>query len=600
VDFFADFENEFESDLHRASARMAGKGARQHGADDQARGGREETGGGVEVDNDSFIAFWHGDVAVENSRPWLIHGTMAEVGCGLLSGQWGTYKTFIAKDLAAAVMTGTPIFGSEIDRRGGVLFYAAESECEVAIRIQAAIENRWRDMTEPQFDPKRAPFAWLTTEKLPLCLLAPKNVEQLVKLARRVDAEMQARFSLPLTLIIVDTVVATAGYKKSGDENDPTIGTRVMTEGLAAIARQTRTFTLGIDHFGKDAETGTRGASSKEDNADTVLAALGTKDITGNVTNPRVVVRKVRGGVGGREYAFSTREVDMGVDPKDRKITTLVINWAKLQQEIKQNKQIDGWGKSDGMTTLRRCIMNVNFDLIDWDAIEDRTREVQFHPSWNRPADIIEAVAQQYREDPWETQRYRPEVWIEKDALLGVIEGVCTEWRVPHFACRGNNSETLQYQAGKRLERHLADGLTPLVLHLGDHDPNGLDMTRDNRERLALYSRHDVEVRRLALNMDQVERFAPPPNFAKETDSRYAAYVRQFGTTECWELDALNPTVVAELIRNEIERLVDHEAWNSALAEEVENRNTLTSASANWANVEKFLREEPPTPPPAA
>src|SRR5258708_24123033 len=54
--------------------------------------------------------------------------------------------------------------------------------------------------------------------------------------------------------------------------------------------------------------------------------------------------------------------------------------------------------------------------LIDWDAIEDRTREVQFHPSWNRPADIIEAVAQQYREDPWETQRYRPEVWIEKDA----------------------------------------------------------------------------------------------------------------------------------------------------------------------------------------
>ncbi len=228
--------------------------------------------------------------------------------------------------------------------------------------------------------------------------------------------------------------------------------------------------------------------------------------------------------------------------------------------------------------------------LIDWSAIEDRTREVQTHPSWDGAADIIEAVARQYREDPWRDQRYRPEVWIEKDALLGVIEGVCQQWRVPYFACRGNNSETLQYQAGKRFERHLADGLIPLVLHLGDHDPNGLDMTRDNRDRLAMFARDDVEVRRLALNMDQVEQYAPPPNFAKETDSRYAAYVRQFGTTECWELDALNPTVIADLIGQEIEALVDHAAWNAAMAEEDGNRGTLAMASANWGMVENMLR----------
>src|SRR5260370_37088958 len=166
--------------------------------------------------------------------------------------------------------------------------------------------------------------------------------------------------------------------------------------------------------------------------------------------------------------------------------------------------------------------------LIDWDAIEDRTREVHAHSSWDGPADIIETVARQYREDPWICQRYRPEMWIEKDALLGVIEDICTEWRVPYFACRGTNSKTLQYQAGKRFEQHIADGLIPVVLHLGDHDPNGLDMTRDNRDRLAKNSRQAVERPRLALNMEQVERYSPPPHYAKQSTSPHPASVEQF------------------------------------------------------------------------
>src|SRR5262245_52553880 len=72
--------------------------------------------------------------------------------------------------------------------------------------------------------------------------------------------------------------------------------------------------------------------------------------------------------------------------------------------------------------------------LIDWDAIEDRTREVNTHTFWTKPAGIISAAAHQYREDLWKGQRYRPEVWIEKEALLGVVEDICTELRVPYFA----------------------------------------------------------------------------------------------------------------------------------------------------------------------
>jgi hypothetical protein len=181
--------------------------------------------------------------------------------------------------------------------------------------------------------------------------------------------------------------------------------------------------------------------------------------------------------------------------------------------------------------------------LIDWEAIEDRTRNLRTHSAWNDPADIIESAAEGYREDLWAGQTYRLEVWIEKAALIGVIEGVCTEFRVPHYATLGNGSKTELYKAGKRFADYLDQGLIPVVLHLADHDPNGIDMTRDIHNRLALYAGRVVEVRRIALNLDQVEQYRPPPNFAKEADSRYAGYVRQFGTTECWELDALSPTV---------------------------------------------------------
>jgi hypothetical protein len=228
--------------------------------------------------------------------------------------------------------------------------------------------------------------------------------------------------------------------------------------------------------------------------------------------------------------------------------------------------------------------------LIDWDAIEDRTRNVHRLSTWQAPSSIVEDCSEQYREDLWESQAFRPEVWIEKDALLGVIKGVCEEFPVPYFACRGNNSESEQYKAGKRFEEHLAGGLIPIVLHLGDHDPNGLDMSRDNRERLAMFARGTVEVRRLALNMDQIERYSPAPNSAKEADTRFEAYAAEFGPS-CWELDALDPTVIADLIRTEIEGLIDAAAWNLAKAQEDVNRAKLEDAAANWALVENLLRD---------
>ncbi len=228
--------------------------------------------------------------------------------------------------------------------------------------------------------------------------------------------------------------------------------------------------------------------------------------------------------------------------------------------------------------------------LIDWDMIEDRTRNVRRSPSWSDPAEIVAAIAQQYQEDLWADQEFRVEVWIEKDALLGVIEPVCERWRLPYFACRGYSSQSEQYRAGKRFAEWRDNGQVPVVLHLGDHDPSGIDMTRDNTDRLAMFAEGDVDVRRLALNMDQVKRYRPPPNPAKESDGRSGPYIKKFGPSS-WELDALDPKVIDRIIENEIKTVVDMATWSRAKLQEVERRETLSQASDNWAKVERFLEK---------
>lgn len=216
--------------------------------------------------------------------------------------------------------------------------------------------------------------------------------------------------------------------------------------------------------------------------------------------------------------------------------------------------------------------------LIDWNAIEDRTRWLRSESHWSSPHEMVEACAQQYRVDLWERQKYRPEVWIEKDALIGVIEPVCVELDVPFFACRGYVSQSEQWNAAQRLRRHSHQSQHPIVFHLGDHDPSGVDMTRDNLERLDLFSNRPLEVRRLALNWDQIEEFDPPPSPAKLTDSRARGYIAEFGD-DSWELDALEPQVMADLIRTSVEALINRDFWDEDLERQADGRRRLRHAA---------------------
>jgi hypothetical protein len=227
--------------------------------------------------------------------------------------------------------------------------------------------------------------------------------------------------------------------------------------------------------------------------------------------------------------------------------------------------------------------------LLDWNYLEDRTRNLRKQPSWGSPAAIIDAAARSYHRDLWEGQEYRVECWIEKDALVGVIEGVCDELDVPYFSCRGYTSISELHVAALRLRGYARRGQTPVILHLGDHDPSGIHMTTDILGRLATFLA-DVEVKRLALNWDQIERFQPPPNPVKLTDSRAAGYVARFGE-ESWELDALDPTTLADLIRDAVDDVLDRDLFEEVRADQEKEREGLTVAAAHWGDVASFLNE---------
>lgn len=227
--------------------------------------------------------------------------------------------------------------------------------------------------------------------------------------------------------------------------------------------------------------------------------------------------------------------------------------------------------------------------LIDWEAIEDRGRNLLRLPAWDSPAAIVEACAEQFRLDLWADQPRYVEVWIEKEALIGVVAVPCERLRVPHFACKGYTSQSEMWDAGhNRLRRLRRLGKKITILHLGDHDPSGIDMTRDIRERLSLFVGGSVEIVRLALNMDQVERYQPPPNPAKTTDSRFDGYRGLYGE-DSWELDALGPETINELIEEQIERRIDRDLRAAAEAEETAARKSLKAVSDRFSEVADFL-----------
>jgi len=106
--------------------------------------------------------------------------------------------------------------------------------------------------------------------------------------------------------------------------------------------------------------------------------------------------------------------------------------------------------------------------LIDWEAIEDRTRNVESLAHWDDPSEILNAVGRQYRTERWANQPTRVEVWIEKEALAGVFERICESLDVAYLSCRGYTSQSEMWAAAQRLIEYEEAGQDTIILHFGD------------------------------------------------------------------------------------------------------------------------------------
>lgn len=232
--------------------------------------------------------------------------------------------------------------------------------------------------------------------------------------------------------------------------------------------------------------------------------------------------------------------------------------------------------------------------LVPWNAIHDPTRDVHSFLLWNNPKERLEFAADVYRIDRWEAQDYSPIVLIEKDAAIGTITNVCDEYDVPYLSCRGYGSlSALHDKVGGHCRKAIKDGKTPVVIHLSDHDATGADMERNLNRRLSLVADEAIDVRHIALTLSQIDEYQLPSDPVKSTDPRAGKYLEMLsekGLKEgAWEMDALSPTVLHDLIEQEINTVRDVNHWNQLDDQQARDRESLKQIAERWDDVQSFL-----------
>jgi len=225
--------------------------------------------------------------------------------------------------------------------------------------------------------------------------------------------------------------------------------------------------------------------------------------------------------------------------------------------------------------------------LVDWSAIEDRNRQPYHISQFSGLESLANAALSSYRLDRWEGQECFVELWVEKAALAGVLQPLADAWHVTLMVNRGYSSASAMFEAAMRLKDR--EGQYGIILYLGDHDPSGEDMVRDVQDRLNCFGA-GATVQKVALTMDQVQEYNPPPNPAKSTDSRFDAYQAEHGN-QSWEVDALPPNVLEDLIHAAIrERVSAHNMRKVILQEEEDKANfakALDKATEGKSKVDK-------------
>jgi len=204
--------------------------------------------------------------------------------------------------------------------------------------------------------------------------------------------------------------------------------------------------------------------------------------------------------------------------------------------------------------------------------IVDGSRVTHETPAWPNVHDALCAIRDQYRRDRWETQSCRVEIWSEKDALSQVLLPVAREWQVPYRILRGYTSLGFGTEVARGIAR---DGRPTVVLHIGDHDPSGVDAWRALRELLTEHAPNtEFRFERVAVRPGQIDDLGLIWRNTKMTDTRAERFVEQYGARSV-EADAIPIGTLKQLLREAIEPHIDHAAWAREVEQEGADRREL-------------------------
>jgi hypothetical protein len=305
---------------------------------------------GVEVLPDSQ---WMGERRAAEP-PALIKGMFPETGVGMIGGQSGGGKTFLAINIGVHLIPDCEqshyIDKYRIKRHGGVLYLVLEGKPAFPLRVTTAFETVLKKQMEFG-DRAKLPFAWNTYEPN----LFHKGPGALIKLAEREAQRMRQEFAVDLVAVFVDTMGLAACY----DNEDKAAEIQRVVSGLFKLSDATGALAIGVDHFGKDQSAGLRGSSAKRGHVETVLSCLVDRDENDNPTNHRLKFEKIRDGEEGRIIPYRLRQVDLGRDEDGDPLSTCVIEWEPARQLSKKKEGRPRGGGRKTSVPLEQAIEEV-------------------------------------------------------------------------------------------------------------------------------------------------------------------------------------------------------------------------------------------------
>ena len=249
------------------------------------------------------------------------------------------------------------------------------------------------------------------------------------------------------------------------------------------------------------------------------------------------------------------------------KLTLRQLYYQLVVQNVFLNLQKNYAKLSDLLGEARMC------GLCDWEVIEDRIRIPRFPNEWDNIEGAMNTLIDVYRRRRWNNQENYVEVWVEKDALSGVLEPITIDYHVHLLVNRGYSSISAMHDSALRFRHAEAEGKSCFLLYLGDHDPSGEDMVRDIRDRLDEF-RTTIEVKKIALTREQIDTYSLPSNPAKTTDPRARGYIEEHGVGS-WEVDSLPPATLNAILTESLDELLNLELYDAQIELEEQDKETM-------------------------